>query len=387
MTVTSNPFPENLFNGNRWLGVAVGTDAEMTPRQQLASTAFAMRAEIADSAADGVITETMLADDTVTTEKIVDGTVTAAKMAGGFFPNLDADKLDGHDTVYYATAATVTALQSQVDTFAVLLADTSDESKGDALIGFKQPYPNATSRTVHEKLSEILSVKDFGAVGDGSVLDNEAIEDADQHGPAVFPSGTYLINDIVLRNPPIFQGKVTFLIRDGASNGLTFQGDSSGNMEVQGGFFIDGQSDTTPCVLLTIQGRNWVIPKVHIYGNGKGQGDTGLRFTNYAASNVACTHNHIGFLMIKGVNDAVKWDCDDWTVVDRSYAANNVIEHAYLLSSTNHWHYNYTVTDVTENKKRQQYFKNRLHHGYFENSDVGFRFTGNANAGNVIGVS
>lgn len=43
------------------------------------------------------------------------------------------------------------------------LADTSDEEKGDALIGFKQPYPGATGRTVHEKLSEILSVKDFGS--------------------------------------------------------------------------------------------------------------------------------------------------------------------------------------------------------------------------------
>jgi len=48
------------------------------------------------------------------------------------------------------------------------LANTTDPHKGDALIGFKQLYPGATPRTVHDKLGEVLSVKDFGATDDAA---------------------------------------------------------------------------------------------------------------------------------------------------------------------------------------------------------------------------
>lgn len=58
------------------------------------------------------------------------------------------------------------------------LANTSDNTKGDALVGFKQSnasgfLTNAVARTVNQKLQEIISISDFGAVGDG-VTDNTA---------------------------------------------------------------------------------------------------------------------------------------------------------------------------------------------------------------------
>lgn len=47
------------------------------------------------------------------------------------------------------------------------LASTQD-GKGDALIGVKQPFTGGYARTQHDKNTESLSIKDFGAIGDGA---------------------------------------------------------------------------------------------------------------------------------------------------------------------------------------------------------------------------
>jgi hypothetical protein len=79
------------------------------------------------------------------------------------------------------------------------LANTSDNTKGDALVGFKQSNSSgfltgATARTVNDKLQESLSVKDFGAVGNGIADDTTAIQAAINIGKSVFfPGGQYKI--------------------------------------------------------------------------------------------------------------------------------------------------------------------------------------------------
>ena len=54
--------PEAVFDGNdRWLGVKVGADSEMSPRQRIASVAYAMRAGSAEQAdkVDGIHASTI----------------------------------------------------------------------------------------------------------------------------------------------------------------------------------------------------------------------------------------------------------------------------------------------------------------------------------------
>jgi hypothetical protein len=65
------------------------------------------------------------------------------------------------------------------------LGDTSNVSLGDALVGFRQAgiYDNiliagTVGKTVHNKLQESVSVRDFGAVGDGVTDDTSALRAA-----------------------------------------------------------------------------------------------------------------------------------------------------------------------------------------------------------------
>ncbi|MBN1351581.1 hypothetical protein JXJ21_19360 [candidate division KSB1 bacterium] len=87
------------------------------------------------------------------------------------------------------------------------LSNTTNPQQGDALIGFKQPVVNAIPRTVHDKLSETISVKDFGAVGDGINDDTAAIQAAInsvpqtfgiEGGTVFFPAGVYEVTSEIL---------------------------------------------------------------------------------------------------------------------------------------------------------------------------------------------
>ncbi|CAB4126879.1 Pectate lyase superfamily protein [uncultured Caudovirales phage] len=76
-------------------------------------------------------------------------------------------------------------------------------SSGSSLVGFLQSGTGAVATTVQTKLRETVSVKDFGAVGDGVTDDTAAIQAAITYvgasGAAVyFPAGTYLVSTITL---------------------------------------------------------------------------------------------------------------------------------------------------------------------------------------------
>lgn len=119
------------------------------------------------------------------------------------------------------------------------LANTTNNSLGDALIGFKQSnssgfLPGAVARTVNTKLQEIVSVRDFGAIGDGITDDTAAIQAAINAATSadtkvLVPPGTYLLTDTLTVN--------TTLVFDGGrfSTGYTIKINGTASMLAHNG--------------------------------------------------------------------------------------------------------------------------------------------------------
>lgn len=79
-----------VFSSNEvFLGITVDdgdsatADPEMSPRQQIATTAFAFRATVAEGVDAGAITTDMLASNAVTTNQLADGAITTNQLADG----------------------------------------------------------------------------------------------------------------------------------------------------------------------------------------------------------------------------------------------------------------------------------------------------------------
>ena len=75
--------PATLFNGNVWLGIVIGNDAELAPRTQIVSVPYALKSTLALTVPDGSITNAKLAGG-ITADKFADGTFNGlAWLLGG----------------------------------------------------------------------------------------------------------------------------------------------------------------------------------------------------------------------------------------------------------------------------------------------------------------
>ena len=133
-----------------------------------------------------------------------------------------------------ANTAITTANAAQTTANAAVPSTTLAASGGSSLVGFLQAGTGAVARTVQSKERDTVSVKDFGAVGDGVTNDTAAMNAAHATGQLIYyPPGAYYFSTL----NPFSKGGIigagrslTTLVSTDTSSGntLTYSGTNSG---------------------------------------------------------------------------------------------------------------------------------------------------------------
>lgn len=114
-------------------------------------------------------------------------------------------------------------------------ANTADPTKGDALVGVKQPFAGAVARTQHDKNAETISIKDFGVVGDGVTDDTVAFQaflnQVNTSGRiGIIADGSFLVTALEL-----FPTKNIDLVFEGGASIIGAAGSSAPVLLIDGG--------------------------------------------------------------------------------------------------------------------------------------------------------
>jgi hypothetical protein len=147
----------------------------------------------------------------------------------------------------------------------------------------------AAIRTSHDKLSDCVSVKDFGAVGDGLADDTAAIQNALGSHDAVFvPAGEYLISGTITltaRQSLIGCGQFSVIRANGDDfNALELTEDfiTVQNLRIEGGLAgIKLFGKTRPCVQCAVSDVTIWNAQVGILLDGHNSGDNPCYWNNF----------------------------------------------------------------------------------------------------------
>ena len=132
---------------------------------------------------------------------------THAQALSGVSNLADGDLIEVSNDETRAGARTRYKVQAGALVFLVNLDQTKIDliaATGASLVGFQRAGTGAVPTTVQSKLQEVVSVKDFGAVGDGFADDTAAIQNAVNYlnsqggGQLFFPRGIYITSGVTV---------------------------------------------------------------------------------------------------------------------------------------------------------------------------------------------
>jgi parallel beta-helix repeat protein len=191
----------------------------------------------------------------------------------------------------------------EVVTFSIAALGTVDASN----VSYNEGSLGAVNTSVQTKLQESVSVKDFGAVGDGVADDTAAIQAALNSGASVFlPSGTYNISS-ALTIPTngqefIGQGKGKSIIKQTATNknGIIITGNNVyvGHLQVRDIVRSSGSAEFSGVVWGAVDGT--VIENVKVDTSD----DSGIR----------CGYDLVGGVVVPSTNSKIL-NCEITNVV------------------------------------------------------------------------
>lgn len=163
-------------------------------------------------------------------------------------------------------------------------------STGSSLVGFIQSGTGAVARSAQDKMREVVSVKDFGAAGDGVANDTSALQtflNACAGKRGIIPAGTYIVNNLNLVSNSEIEGDGigrTIIKRQASGTGNLFISASSKNDFVIRGIEFDGNraSQTNAFHVLTIDAcEEWSVTGCRITGGKSNAGyGGGIAVTN-----------------------------------------------------------------------------------------------------------
>lgn len=169
-------------------------------------------------------------------------------------------------TSYIETDGTTVTFTAGLHVGALVKFTTATQTTGNAtdasVVTYDPPFIGGVATTVETKLAQYISVKDFGAVGDGSTDDTAAIQaalDVENGNVSVyFPRGVYKITDTILIrqnhatkmhgdgfNPQETTNPIegTVIKWAGAANGLMFSSNVAGGANTSGLIIKDMRFD------------------------------------------------------------------------------------------------------------------------------------------------
>jgi hypothetical protein len=132
-------------------------------------------------------------------------------------------------------------------------------------LGYLAAGTGATTRTIQSKLRETVSVKDFGAVGDGIADDTAAIQSAVNYAQSVgavldFPAGSYAVKMIFIETGNIkLNGNGSTIIQSHDNVNSTTVG-GAGQYKVSAAFFLKRGSENVEITGFTFTTNNASFP-------------------------------------------------------------------------------------------------------------------------------